>query len=382
MADLNLYRGMGGRTMFSAPAVDQAVQMYKRGELERQAMEEEARKQELIKQSAKSAIDPATGQYDLNRHTQALEQAGFPDIAMEYRKRSLEGIGNAYRTLDAALPSANESNYPQIREQLIRGGMPAQVVPEKFDAEWLRQQHRRLGIAVKQYGDYGEVAQGPGGAKIYGQKDIDTGQLTNTREVSPPRPYASSSRGGGGGGYAPSLIEKEAEFFAETYGIPIEVALDVVRNERQGGSRMKLLQAVTQTMLSQYSTAEEAAAAAKDIVDRLYGAGASNPATFPGRPRSADTPRTPQGKRALDRSVFGATAADTVTVPLRGGGTATVPNRDARPGPTINAERITRPVEGAPPPEALRGLKPGFARPFANGQVWTVDEQGRPVRLK
>jgi hypothetical protein len=50
-------------------------------------------------------------------------------------------------------------------------------------------------------------------------------------DLSPPRPYATGGGGAGGRGFAPPNVQKKAEFYAQTSGVPLPVALDIVRNE-------------------------------------------------------------------------------------------------------------------------------------------------------
>jgi hypothetical protein len=354
------------RVMFDGPAAARGAQLYKREAFEQGQREEDAKRQEIIRQSAKGAVDPQTGEYDLNRHVQALEQNGFPEIAQEYRKRSIDSMGNAYRALDDVLKHTTTENWPQKRKQLLDAGIPAQMVPEQYDPEALRQQHKRLGMVGERYGAFGPQAKGPGGAVLYGQENLETGKLENVREVSPP-----GARGGGGGGgdYAPSQLQREADYVAEVYGIDRKIALDVVRNDKLGRGREGLIKMVTQTMLGQYASPEEAVAAATEVADRIYGPGASSPASMPGRPRANDVPRQPGAHQP--RPEYG--GRRTIPIQTRDGGVVQqplLPERGQAGGP------------GVPPPEALQGLQPGYQRPFKDGSVWTVDEQGRPVRVR
>lgn len=378
--------------MFNAAGADQAAQLYKKGNFELDAMADEARKREIIRQSAAAAIDPASGEYDLNRHTQALEQGGFPEIAHEFRQKTIEGAGRAYNVLDQALKTtaADGSNYAQVREQLVKAGIPQQSIPQQFDPEWLKAQHRRLGMTIEKFGPMEQVATGPGpgGAVLYGQKNLETGQLSNVRDLSPQRPLAGRA-GGGGGGFAPSNTQKKAEFYAETYQVPLPVALDIVRNEEEGGSPQKLYGRLVQTMLGQYASEEEATSLAEAVVARVYGRGASDPVARPNRPlagdaRDANVGIPPQGHPQADpgmdvrpnnRPVPGPTLnrevitrpAPTVSVPLPGGRTATVPNRDPA------AQAADRPnAEGWAPKQIYTTRDGRRWRLGANGQAELV----------
>jgi hypothetical protein len=360
---------------FNAAAVDQAANLYKRQKLELDATERDAQSQELIRQTARAAVDPNTGEYSLDRHTKLLETNGYPELAQEYRTRSITGMSNAYKAIDAALPHVTVDNWPQKRQELIQAGVPQQALPERYDPETLRKQHQRLGMIVQQYGPLERQATGPQGQgglpaeELYGQKNLDTGKVENLQTLTPPRQYASGG-GGGDGGYAPPNLQKKAEYIAQVYGVPLKVALDIVRNDELGGSRTRLLQAITNTMLSQYATPEEAAAAAKDIVERLYGPGSSDPNTLPGTPRSGGTTTRKQAPGSQGRS--GRYGLQSIPITLTDGRVVQQPLLPERP----------QSGSRTPPPEALRGLAPGAGRPFRDGSVWTVDENGQPVRLR
>ncbi len=362
---------------FNAAGADQAAQLYKKGNYELDSMADEARKREIIRQSAAAAIDPASGEYDLGRHTQALEQGGFPEIAQEFRDKTVAGARSAYATLDAALPTVNEQNYPQVRAQLVKAGLPQQAVPAQFDPEWMKAQHRRLGMMVEKYGPMEQVATGPGpgGAVLYGQKNLETNQLVNVRDLSPQRPLAG--RAGGGGGFAPSNVEKKAEFYAKTYQVPLPVALDIVRNEEEGGSPQELFGRLVQTMLGQYASEEEATELATAVVERVYGRGASDPVARPNRPlagdaRDANVGIPPQGHPQAGGGMDvrpNNRPAPTVSVPLPGGRTATLPNRD----PAAQAGGNDRPnAEGWVPKQIYTTRDGRRWRLGANGQAELV----------
>ena len=357
--------------MFDAAQVDQAAQMYRARDLGQRSAElaygeaeKEARDKEIIRQSAQAAVDPATGQYSLERHVQLLEQSGFPDVAETYKRKSIENLRFTYDAIDKALPTVNEQNYPALRQALTAGGMPPQLIPEKFDPKWLEQQHERLGVTLERWGPMEKVADGPAGTVLYGQRNQRTGQLVNVRDMSPPRPYAPGTRGGG---YAPSNMEKMAEFYAETYGIPLNVALDIVRNETRGGrDPYKAYERIYATMLTQYATAEEADMAARDMVESLYGPGSIDLRSRPSRPLSGE-PQPGAGTPNPGRLTPEQTRNPTVPVQLPNGRTAQIPNRAYDPA-----------TAAGPDPSQMQ---PGRIYTLRNGERWKLGPDGAPVRV-
>lgn len=262
--------------------IDAAAQLYQDRELNLKAKQDDARDQQLIRSTAKAAIDPKTGEYDPTLHAQALEKAGFPEVAQKYRIETARRLEQSYKALDQALPMMNEQNWPAVRQGLVQQGMPDNMIPQQFDPQWLMQQRDRLGLAVKKFGPYQKQANGPSGTELYGQENTLTGELENAQVL---RPAGVGSRGGvGGRAPAPSDPEKRARFYAQVYGIPLDVALDVVRSERLGEGPFKMFQRLSNTMLNQFSTPQEAADAARELVESLYGPGSVGFAAVPGRP--------------------------------------------------------------------------------------------------
>lgn len=169
------------------------------------------------------------------------------------------------------------------------------------------------------------------------------------RAVKSTLGVARGSRGSGrgAGGYAPHNIEKLATFYSKTYGIPIEVATNIARAEKNATDPFKMYSTILNGQLRQYMPADEAAKVARDLVEGAFGEGALD--TKPGAP--------------IER-------------PGGGGNLGATP--PAAPTPAAPG------LGGTAPPANL--LKPGKITTIRNKRTgveekWTLDETGQPKRV-
>lgn len=160
------------------------------------------------------------------------------------------------------------------------------------------------------------------------------------------------SRGGrgGSGGYAPSDPEKRATFYSKTYNIPVDVALDIVRQEKTAADPFKMYQNIAGRLIGQFYDKEEAQAVAKEITEGAFGAGVLDGG--PNGPLATTPAPRPRNLGA------------------RGGGFTP-------PSPGGLSSTTT-------PPANL--LKQGVVRTIRNKQTgaqekWTLDENGQPKRV-
>jgi hypothetical protein len=157
----------------------------------------------------------------------------------------------------------------------------------------------------------------------------------------------SRGSGRGAGGYAPHNIEKLATFYSKTYDIPIEVATNIARSEKNATDPFKMYSTILNGQLRQYMPADEAARVAKELVEGAFGEGALD--SKPGAPIER-----PGGGGNLG-------AAEPAAAPA--------------PGSSLGSS--------APPANLLKSGKVTTIRNKRTGaeEKWTLDETGQPKRV-
>jgi hypothetical protein len=205
----------------------------------------------------------------------------------------------------------------------------ASVAQEERAAETHAERDEQVSNLI--YGDEGVV-----GVNRKGQ-----GKTIRDESGQPVRSTLGVSRGSrggaGGGGFAPSDVEKRAKFYSDTYEIPLDAALDIVRAEKQVDP-YKMYSQIVNGQLRQYMTPEDADRVARELVEGAFGVDALS---RPGDPlRHRGNLGGGASQPAQSRGGFGSNTAPPANV-----------------------------------------LKQGVVTTFSNGQKWTLDESGTPKRV-
>lgn len=279
---------------------------------------------DIIRAAAQDAVDPATGQYDPQKHLANLERAGYPEVAEKYRTEQQQKLGRTFEYFERVLPFANEGSWPKIREELVQQGMPSEFIPEQFDPTWLQGAMERTGQAIERFGPV-EEAYNANGQVLVGQKNLGTGEFANLRDMSPPAPRAAGGAAGAGRVVLPPAAVRSIEFL-KSQGVSEQEAIDRVlpmyqRPPNPGAEYGRNFRATYDPLIGDEG---EAAATAGRVTDEV------------------------------DRRARGASGA-----------------WSGRPAPAA--------APGATPP--VSALKEGVATKFKNGQVWTL-KGGQPVRVQ
>lgn len=151
---------------------------------------------DLFKQTAQQAMEG--GQYSPAKHASLLEQAGHPQAAQELRTGLLQKAERGYEFLQHSLPFLNEQTWPAFKRNVVDAGLTtAEALPDEYDPKFVAQLEQRLvGQLTELYGDIEQVAEGPGGAAIFGQRDERTGKLANVTTIKPPASSAPDAPSG------------------------------------------------------------------------------------------------------------------------------------------------------------------------------------------
>lgn len=145
---------------------------------------------ELLIQTGRQAVDPQTGRYSAAAHARALDAAGYPAAGAALRENALGYLTKAQQYVSHAVRTVNPQNYQAVIGDLVQQRIiPEGFAPAQYDPAWVQRAHGAFEQDLaEQYSELQPVAQGPGGAVIYGQRESRSGKLANVTTVKPERP--------------------------------------------------------------------------------------------------------------------------------------------------------------------------------------------------
>lgn len=156
-------------------AAEQVKGMRSRNELLDQRRAEE----DAVRSASQAAVDPQTGELDVQRLTGELARQGFVDRAQQIRSGYIERLSKGAQFLNSMLPYVNEASYPKLKAQLEQSGMaapgmlPDQLNPEDF-ARGVALLNGKL-AATQKWGPLEQLEGAPEGT--LGQRELTTGEV-------------------------------------------------------------------------------------------------------------------------------------------------------------------------------------------------------------
>lgn len=301
-------------------------------------LEQKRGEEDTIRKTAQAAVNPQTGELDVQRFTNDLARQGYVDRAEQIRTGYIDRLNKGANYLNSMLPYVNESTYPQFKAKLEESGMAVPgAMPERFNAQEFARGVALLNGKLSQTQQWGPLEQVPGAPEgTLGQRNLTTGKvdvpvkpgvdpLVYTDEGYTPRSQA------GGMKRPPPASEQSKPFSFK--------ATDSNTIYRQavglfGGMYDPISGHIGGLNPEQSTQAQQIASRASQLYSESQG------------------------------QVDHATAVSQAFEELK--------QDPSGPRPQGSAE-------SAPPANAL---KPGVVTDFANGQSWTLDRDGKPQRVQ
>jgi hypothetical protein len=142
--------------------------------------------QNVLLDTARQAVDPQTGEYNVAQHVKALNALGYPQVGQEIATKFADRASKVIDYANRAWPYLNADTYPKFRDGLQQLGMDVGMLPEQYDPQLLAKGKMML---EGQYGDIQRLGQGTGGTEIWGQPSlIPGGEVKNLQILKPPKP--------------------------------------------------------------------------------------------------------------------------------------------------------------------------------------------------
>lgn len=270
-------------------AIDDAEESKLRREhqtMQNQRMQMDNAEQVLIRDSAKNAIDPQTGEYSPEIHAQQLEQGGRGDLAHKLRLSLRDDAQKVVEWVSKMTPYVNERTYPKVREIAAQSGIE---LPETYNKEEFDQLAQNILTRSRELASYGEPEQVPGArAGTVGQKNLATGKYDILDYMG------KGGRGGAGGGGDGTGIERITQRIMEELGIKYTPAYLIAKGWDPSKSGDEFYRDVALKVLGQYDTTGRAAEKAAALTRSLY------PGWQPGTGRGNAPPPAPARRPQYD----------------------------------------------------------------------------------